>query len=253
MHKVVPIICSLIALSLAASVVFAETMSDVGKVTFVSGDVYVVRGAERLTLNEDDGVQAADTVITGSRGRVSLQMHDNSKVHIGRLSRVSLSNYALKEKSLMSGSFNVLWGRVRFFVAKLSEGSGFKVSTKTAVLGVRGTEFVVIVPMPEGIVDPTSLELPANLPDLITTVFGIEGLVEGVSLSGQKMLIGPGVKVEFTNDGKIKFTSQDKPISIPAVKPSNTTPPPTPDVPKPSDIIIPTVEPPVNGQFLIGY
>jgi len=240
----------LIALLLVPAGSAAESVGNVGSAAFVSGDVYVVRGTERLALAEGDGVLAADTVITGSRGRVTLQMHDESKIHIGRLSRISLSDYALKEKSLMSGAFNVLWGKVRFFVAKLSEGSGFKVSTRTAVLGVRGTEFVVIVPMPEGIADPTTMALPENLPELITTVYGIEGLVEGFSPTGERVLIGPGVKVEFTNDGKIKFTSQEKPVSIPTVKPGNSPAPKIPDVPKPSDIIISPPHSPPPPQFL---
>ena len=253
MLKVASLVFSLFSLLFSIPNASAGVLNDVGKAAYVSGDVYVVRGEERLPLVEGDGVLSADTVITGERGRVTLQMHDESKIHIGRLSRISLSDYTLKEKSLVSGAFNVLWGKVRFFVAKLSDGSGFKVSTRTAVLGVRGTEFVVMVPMPEGIVDPATMELPPNLPDLITTVFGIEGLVEGFSSTGERILIGPGVKVEFTNDGQIKFTSQDKPISVPTVKPGNTPPPPKPDVPTPADIIVPSVPQPVRGQFLIGY
>jgi len=251
MHKVVFIIFSLIALSLAASVSFAETVSDVGKATYISGDVYVVRGEERIPLAEGDGVLAADTVITGSRGRVALQMHDNSKIHIGRSSRVSLSNYAVKEKTLVSGAFNVLWGKVRFFVAKLSGDSSFNVTTKTAVLGVRGTEFVVVVPMPEGVEDPTSIELSPNLPDLITTVYGIEGLVEGVSLKGERVLIGPGVKVEFSVDNKVVLTFDQEPKNLPSIGVPDIAPV-EPDVPSPADIPVPTepvIQEPVIQQL----
>lgn len=253
MQKAVLLIFYLFTLFLGSATGYADVVGDVGKATYVSGDVYVIRGDERITLTEGDGVFAADTVLTGKSGRVTLQMHDESKIYVGRLSRIALSDYTLKEKSLVSGALDVLWGKVRFFVAKLSNGSGFKVKTRTAVLGVRGTEFVVLVPMPEGIVDPATMELPPNLPNLITTVYGIEGLVEGFSATGERILIGPGVKVEFTNDGQIKFTSHDKPVSIPNVKPGNTPAPQVPDVPKPEDIIVPPapVPPPqVRGQLI---
>lgn len=249
MLKIVSLVLSLFALVVSIPYASADSLNDAGKAAYVSGDAYVVRGGERLPLAEGDSVFSADTVITGDKGRVTLHMRDESKIHVGRLSRIDLSNYTLKEKSLISGAFNVLWGKVRFFVAKLSEGSDFKVGTKTAVLGVRGTEFIVMVPIPEGIVDPTTMALPDNLPELITTVFGIEGLVEGFSLTGERILIAPGVKVEFTKDAKIKFTTQDKPISIPTVKPNTTPPPPTPDVPTPADIIVPPAPPP-PPQFL---
>jgi len=244
MYKVILIIGFLLASVVGVTTASAEILNDAGKATYVSGEVYVIRDSERLALSEGDSVFASDTVVTASSGRVTLLMHDDSKIYVGRSSRLSLSDYAVKEKTLISGAFNLLWGKVRFFVAKLSDNSSFNVSTRTAVLGVRGTEFVVIVPVPEGMPDLTGIEPPVNLPELITTVFGIEGLVEGFSSTGKRMLIGPGVKVEFTNDGTIKFTTQDKPISIPTVKPGSAPPPEIPDVPKPSDIIVP------SGQFL---
>ena len=251
MIKTISVILSLMFLMVGTVNVSAESMNGAGKATYVSGEVFVIRGDERLPLAEGQSVFASDTVVTADSGRVTLQMRDASKVYVGRLSRVNLADYALKDDSLISGSLNVLWGKVRFFVAKLSNSSTFKVSTRTAVLGVRGTEFVVIVPMPEGLVDPLSPELPDNLPELITTVYGIEGLVEGFSSSGERILIGPGVKVEFTSDGKIKFTSVDKPVSLPTV-PGTTPPPQVPDVPGPEDIIVPppqirNISP---GQFL---
>lgn len=244
MLKVISLIFSLVAMVFSIPYASADSLNDAGRAAYVSGDVYVVRGGERLPLAEGDSLFSADTVMTGSKGRATLQMNDESKIHVGRLSRIDLSNYTLKEKSLISGAFNMLWGRVRFLVSKLSDGAEFKVGTKTAVLGVRGTEFVVIVAMPEGIVDPTTLELPPNPPDLITTVYGIEGLVEGFSSTGERILIGPGMKVEFTNDGQIKFTSRDKPVSLPNVKPGTTPPPSLPDVPKPEDIRTPPPPPP---------
>lgn len=242
MLKVTSLFFSLFALVFLMPYASAGSLNDAGKASYVSGDVYVVRGGERLPLAEGDSVFSADTVITGRKGRVSLQMHDESKVYIGRASRMSLSNYAVKEKKLMSGVFNVLWGKVRFLVAKLSEGSEFKVGTKTAVLGVRGTEFVVILPMPEGIEDPTSIELSPNLPDLITTVYGIEGLVEGLSLKGERVLIGPGVKVEFSADNKVVLTFDQEPKNLPTIGVPNITPA-EPDVPTPADIPVPVVPP----------
>lgn len=211
----------------------AESMRGAGKVTYVLGDAYVIRGSKRTPLSAGDILFSSDMLVTGYRGRIRLQMHDGSKVHLGRLSRISVSNYTLKKGSLISGAFNMLWGKARFFVTKLSKGSGFRVTTGTAVLGVRGTEFLVVIPIPGGITDPTAIHLPPDVPVEVTTVIGVEGLVVGLSLSGERVNISPGVTVEFTKDGKLIFRFSEKP-AISGATPGGA--PKIPDVPNPADL-----------------
>jgi len=230
-----------------AGVAIAERSPEAGKVTYVAGDAFVIRNAEQRPLAEGDKVLSSDTLVTGERGRISLVMRDDSKIFIGRLSRIDVSEYVVKERSLISGAFNMLWGKVRFYVAKIGKGSAFNVSTQTAVLGVRGTEFIVTVPIPGGITDPTAIQLPPSIPPEVTKVVGIEGMVVGLSRSGERMAITPGVTVEFTQGGDVIFRFSDKP-NIP--KPLPGAGPDIPKVPGPADVKPPpppVVHPPING------
>jgi len=228
-------------------VAMAERSPEAGKVTYVAGDAFVIRDGEQLSLVEGDKVFSSDTLVTGERGRISLHMRDDSKVFIGRLSRIDVSEYVVKEKSLISGAFNMLWGKVRFYVAKVGKGSSFNVSTQTAVLGVRGTEFLVTIPIPGGITDPTAIKLPASIPPEITKVVGIEGMVVGLSRSGERMTITPGVTVEFSKGGDVIFRFSDKP-KVP--RPLTGSGPDIPKAPSPADLKPPVVQPP--QQILNG-
>ena len=244
MIRSVSFVVALLILTVGANSALAGSSIEVGKVTYVSGDTFVIRDAERLPLTDGDALFPSDTIVTGKRGRVMLYMRDGSRLHISRLSRLSLSGYRFKEDdSLVSGAFNMLWGKVRFFVAKLNKGSTFNVNTSTAVLGVRGTEFLVVVPIPGGITDPTAIKLPPDLPPEITEVVGVEGLVVGLSKSGESIMISPGVTVEFTLDDKLIFRFVDEPNApkLPAGEE-----PSMPNIPDPSDIQVP--EPPQLPQ-----
>jgi hypothetical protein len=242
MGRLLLFVVALLMLVAGPAVALADSPVEAGKVTYVKGDAFVIRDTERLPLAEGEVVVPSDTLVTGQSGRITLHMRDGSKIHMGRLSRISLSEYVMKENSLISGGFSMLWGKVRFFVAMLNKGSLFSVSTKTAVLGVRGSEFLVIYPIPGGITDPTAIRLPPDVPLEVTRVVGIEGMVVGLSRSGERITISPGVTVEFTQGGELIFRFSDRP-DMPKPLPG-TGGPDIPKVPGPADLRTPPPPPP---------
>ena len=164
-----------------------------GNVDYLSGEAWIERSGEKVLLNNGDTVDAGDVVVTTLSGRVQLLMQDGSKVFVGRKSRITIDKYETQKGILSSGSFNMLWGKVRFLVAKLSKGaSSFSVQTKTATIGVRGTQFAVIANKP---LTPKQI--------VPTTVMLFEGAVVGRSLKGNITNIKPGKLVVFNPAGKI--------------------------------------------------
>ncbi|MES0370777.1 MAG: FecR domain-containing protein [Mariprofundaceae bacterium] len=162
-----------------------------GKVEYVSGDAWTLRQADKITLFRNSIIHAEDVIVTGSVGRIKLVMNDKSIIYVGRQSRISIDRYDMKDNSLLFGSFNMLWGKVRFLVHKLKVGMGnFSVQTKTATIGVRGTDFSVVLDKPEtfGAIKPT-------------TVMLFEGAVVGTSIRGRVIDIKPGRLVKFKPDG----------------------------------------------------
>lgn len=121
---------------------------DVGQIKVSKGDVAIERSGQSLPGAVGLRLQTADVIKTGSDGSVGITMSDNSLLSAGPNSVLSLDRYAFDtttnqgqfDSSLRKGTLSVVSGRI----AKQSPDA-MTVRTPTAILGVRGTEFVVSV------------------------------------------------------------------------------------------------------------
>jgi len=178
--------------------------AQVGVALSVSGDAWLLTGGEKKQLNRGDSLQSFQTVVTGDNGRVRLLMEDKSKMYISPKSRLKLQTYKVKKGQLIAASFNMLWGKVRFFVNKLRRSNAsFNVHTSTAVLGVRGTEYNVFVAVPTG-VDPFDANLIlSQLPPMDMTVEMISGVVVLTTAKGQTFELKKGSYTKVNLDGDV--------------------------------------------------
>lgn len=134
----------------AASLAFAGAAlaADIGQVKVSRGDVQIQRGATQLPAKVGMGIQASDVVLTGTDGSAGLTFTDNSLVSVGPNSVFAIDKYAFDttthagefEGSLRKGKLAAVSGKM----VKQSPES-MKIRTPSAVMGVRGTEFVVQV------------------------------------------------------------------------------------------------------------
>ena len=132
----------LVALALAMPASAAE----IGQIKTSKGQVTVQREGKSLPGAVGTRVQTADTIRTGADGSVGITMDDDSLLSVGPNSVLSLDRYAFDpttnrgrfDASLNKGTLAIISGRI----AKQS-ADAMTVRTPTAVLGVRGTEFVV--------------------------------------------------------------------------------------------------------------
>lgn len=88
---------------------------------------------------ENLSLSVGDIVRTKSDGSAKVSFVDGNRVELGPLTRLDVLDYQEKK------SVNVARGRVLFEVTKLRPGEGFEVKTPTAILGVKGTTFLVDV------------------------------------------------------------------------------------------------------------
>jgi hypothetical protein len=168
------------------SVSFA-TAQEVGRLTYFEGDVQLLRDGEiregrDIEIGEE--ILNFDVIQTGFDGYVEAEL----SVPAGMTVRVQENAAYYVEHSpggeRASVSVRLLSGRMRMTVSDLSRGSSVSVETQTATLGVRGTEFDVIVAPDEG------------------TLFGIrEGRVE-VASGGRRVAAEAGIAVEALPDGR---------------------------------------------------
>jgi hypothetical protein len=136
----IPLLLS-VAISAPAA---AETA--IGQVKSASGEVSVLRGGASQKVAAGDRVYPSDVLTTGPDGSLGITFADNSMLSLGPDSRLSLDQFVFDttthagvfESSLSSGTLAVKSGQI---VKQTPEA--MKIRTPSALLGVRGTEFVV--------------------------------------------------------------------------------------------------------------
>jgi len=122
--------------------------ADVGQIKVATGQVFVDRNGQSLPGRVGLVLEADDVLRTGADGSVGITMRDNSLLSAGPNSILSLEHFEFDpttsdgrfDARLRRGTLAVVSGRI----AKKSPQS-MTVRTPSAVLGVRGTEFVVSV------------------------------------------------------------------------------------------------------------
>jgi len=142
----------------------AARAQEVGTVVAVEGTVEIGRGGGRVTAVPGGAVNRGDELRTGRPGRLRVLFRDDSEISLDEETQLVVDEQVFDEEAFKAKSvFGVLKGTVGAVVSEYYNGAGnsFEVRTKTAVAGVRGTEFRVTY-------DPESE---------VTDVAGVSGLV----------------------------------------------------------------------------
>ena len=130
------------------SVSAAALAADAGEIKVVQGAAHIERGSERLAAKVGMPVQEADRVVTGADGTVGITFADNSLLSIGPSSSFAIDRYVFDstthagkfDSTLSKGTLAVISGKM----VKQSPDA-MHVRTPSAIMGVRGTEFIVRV------------------------------------------------------------------------------------------------------------
>ncbi len=167
-----------------------------GTAEVVKGKVEVARGSKApAALAQGEKVCAGDVVKTAAESRVKLSMEDGNVLNVNPGSSMKIEAYendpaSAKKKVLL----NVMYGKMRATVNQKYDGKSasgepqlFQVKTKSAVAGVRGTDFL------------TSFSPRINKMEVVT----FEGKVEVGQLGPGGVLmnaiaVGAGQKTEAT-------------------------------------------------------
>lgn len=134
--------------SLALGLAFASAFAEIGQIKIAKGQVSIDRKGQALPGQVGMLLEASDVLKTGADGSVGVTMRDNSLLSAGPNSILALERFEFDpttsqgrfDSHLRRGTLAVVSGRI----AKQSP-EAMTVRTPSAVLGVRGTEFVVSV------------------------------------------------------------------------------------------------------------
>jgi len=138
--------CALFAASTALAV---AGDSPAGSVKSATGEAFVIRaGAAPAPLNPGDRIFEKDVLTTGKGASLGLVLRDNSTLSLGPSTQLVVERFLFEpERGALASMLRVAKGSaacVTGEIAKLSPNA-VKVMTPTAVIGIRGTHFVVNV------------------------------------------------------------------------------------------------------------
>jgi hypothetical protein len=124
----------------------AALASDVGMVKVSRGAASIERAGQRLPATPGTRVREGDAIVTGPDGSIGVTFADNSLLSLGPDSRLDVDRFTF-DATTHKGSFQTSLERgtlagVSGTIAKQSPDA-MKVRTPAALLGVRGTEFVL--------------------------------------------------------------------------------------------------------------
>jgi hypothetical protein len=130
--------------ALAPGVAWAE--EPIGQVKTETGSVSIQRRGANQNVRVGDHVFRSDTIMTAANGTVGITFADNSLMSLGPDSRLRLDQFQFNttthqgrfEAALDRGTLAVKSGQI----VRQTPGA-MRVRTPAAMLGVRGTEFVV--------------------------------------------------------------------------------------------------------------
>jgi len=122
--------------------------SPVGAVTASEGQTEIIHpGQPGIPASAGMPVHTGDLAKTEKGSKIEIRFDDGSIIRIGENSRAEISEYLFQDDRVLAKIF-LHGGKIRSIVKKaaqifgMEEANRFEVHTDTAVIGVRGTDFV---------------------------------------------------------------------------------------------------------------
>ena len=125
-------------------ILFLDLFAGVGKITALKGEAYLFRDKETKKLSLGEEIFKNDLLETKKNARLQIFFEDETVVTLGQKSTFKVNDYLLnKDKSnldfkFLRGAFKVISGKI----GKLNKNK-FKLSTKGASIGIRGTQILL--------------------------------------------------------------------------------------------------------------
>ena len=166
----------------------------VGNVTSMSGEVLFRSGDNQKYVNmkHKQSLEEGNWIRTGKKGWLELTLTDGSKFTVANNSELEVTSFMVSG-GRKEGSFTLTQGKLRASVVKLAgQQTDIKVKSRTAVAGIRGTEFLMLS------------EGPANV------FFGNEGVVR---VSGSDASSAPQLEPGMMTQNTRGYTPLD-PVKV---------------------------------------
>jgi hypothetical protein len=121
--------------------------ASIGNVAALKGVVKIKRDTSTINAKYGLAIEERDVVFTKDNSKVQIILKDETIVTIGENSKYSFSEYAFDNKSKAKAKMKLDRGFFRVITGKIGKiaPERFKVETKSATIGIRGTNFFALV------------------------------------------------------------------------------------------------------------
>ena len=188
----------------AAATPAAEVGVPIGRVQFTEGNVEkILNSTQKVTLNVGDEIREGDRVATGNDGRAQIHFNSGNILNVTSNSEVVIADASdsLPNQDKKRMLLELIRGRIRNKVNQKYDGkeSYYRVKSRGAVAGVRGTDFTV-----------------THMPDdqKRTEEFRVETSEGRVELSNvdfsKKTVVGKGEAASFVSPRAELFSDEEK-------------------------------------------
>jgi hypothetical protein len=184
----------ILSLLLVSSFVWANS---IGSITALKGSASIVRDGVTIEAMLGAKLNEKDSITTQDKSKVQLIFNDETIITIGKNSHFSINEYLFENNKTPQAKFSLISGAMRTITGKIGKiaPEKFKVETKTATIGIRGTNFTVLVGA-----------------DGSTQVFCTFGAITA-STKGETLTVPQGFYTSVSTNGKIgkavKFTPSE--------------------------------------------
>lgn len=134
----------LVLVLIASSVML---FASVGEMLAVKGDVKVLRDSKEIVAKTGFKLEEKDVVQTASRSKAQLMFNDETVIRIGKETTFKVEEYKFDGTANSKAKFKVQKGFFKAISGKIGKvaRNNFKLKTKTATCGIRGTHFMGLI------------------------------------------------------------------------------------------------------------
>ena len=125
----------------------AQVQDSTGMVVASRGEVIALSNGGSRELKQGDFIYVKDEIMTTNRSFVVLQFEDGAKVTVRPDSTLIIETYLYNGDDGDEAELNLVSGGLRVITGAMAKThpENYKVRTPVALMGVRGTEFSVIL------------------------------------------------------------------------------------------------------------
>lgn len=125
--------------------VTTEAFASVGKITAINGSATIERNEQTLIAKIGSLIETQDTIVTGDNTQLQMIFNDKTVITLGERTRFIVQAYMFNGLSDSFAEFSLAKGFMKSVTGQIGKlaPKRFKVKTKDATIGIRGTTFTL--------------------------------------------------------------------------------------------------------------